>query len=81
MTSTSQVEENFITDDEPKYLRFNQLAISKSSSTLYATSSETRELYSIDLEDLRNMDVMPEPEVRKLAFILYPEERLEKFKF
>ena len=78
VTSNAQLEENFVTQfDEPKYLNFNQLAISKSASMLYATSSKTRELYSINLEDLRNMDEMPMSgfeDVRlPLLTIYYPE--------
>ena len=74
VTSNSQLEDNFVTNyDEPKYLNFNQLAISKSSSILYVTSTESRELYSINLEDLRSMNTVSMAEfqdVRNFFFFL-----------
>ncbi len=42
--------------DEPWQSGFNELALSSTNPTLYATSSQSPELYSIDMNEFRNLD-------------------------
>lgn len=48
--------DDYIKIDEKSSFSLNQLAISKKSSVLYATSSESTELFSVDISELRRLE-------------------------
>lgn len=57
VTNSFIPESNFVgPTDQFKSIVLNQFAISKYTSTLYATSSDSNELYAMNLEDFRHLE-------------------------